>query len=388
MKKWICGLLCLSIITSMTALNSQANAEDNSNNIQAMSIAEQPKAETPTTETNTVESAKPSASPTASPAVSPRVSDTPSVSPSATPSMIPVPTEKCVVKDEKVFTVTKDETEETCVITGYTGDKNVSTLYVPSKVDGYKVTEIADHAFENCFFIRNLVVKTDIAIAAKTAFSTVTPIEIWGKKEGKAATFASEQGLVFHALEGSSSIKATKKANMKAATVTWSEVTGATSYNVYKKKNKGKFSLVGSSKTTSYESTKLKVGAEYTYKVTPVFTAKDGDTIEGFESKTAAVSMIPGKLKGVKAYGIRGGIQVVWNKNKNMTGYQVYMKVHVKGFKTNFNCVKTIKTNKTTGYRCKMLVRGMKYSYKVRGYKKVGGKKIYGEYTKVTTKAK
>jgi hypothetical protein len=96
----------------------------------------------------------------------------------------------------------------------------------------------------------------------------------------------------------------------------------------------------------------------------------------------------PAKVKKLKATGVRGGIQVRWSRNKNVDGYQVYMKVHVSGFKTNFNRVKTIKKNNITGYRCKMLVRGMKYSYKVRTYKKVKGKKIYSPYATVTTRAK
>ena len=81
--------------------------------------------------------------------------------------------------------------------------------------------------------------------------------------------------------------------------------------------------------------------------------------------------LTPAKVKKLKAKGIRGGIQVRWARNKNVTGYQVFMKVHVKGFKTSFNRVKTIKKNKVTGYRCKMLVRGMKYSYRVRAFKRI-----------------
>ena len=106
------------------------------------------------------------------------------------------------------------------------------------------------------------------------------------------------------------------------------------------------------------------------------------------DSKEAAIALTPAKVKKLKAKGIRGGIQVRWARNKNVTGYQVFMKVHVKGFKTSFNRVKTIKKNKVTGYRCKMLVRGMKYSYRVRAFKTIKGKKIFGPFVMVTAKAK
>ena len=138
----------------------------------------------------------------------------------------------------------------------------------------------------------------------------------------------------------------------------------------------------------TYTNEKLAAGATYTYKIRPVFTAADGESIEGEDSKEAAIALTPAKVKKLKAKGIRGGIQVRWARNKNVTGYQVFMKVHVKGFKTSFNRVKTIKKNKITGYRCKMLVRGMKYSYRVRAFKTIKGKKIFGPFVTVTAKAK
>ena len=138
----------------------------------------------------------------------------------------------------------------------------------------------------------------------------------------------------------------------------------------------------------TYTNEKLAAGATYTYKIRPVFTAADGESIEGVDSKEAAIALTPAKVKKLKAKGIRGGIQVRWARNKNVTGYQVFMKVHVKGFKTSFNRVKTIKKNKVTGYRCKMLVRGMKYSYRVRAFKTIKGKKIFGPFVMVTAKAK
>ena len=110
----------------------------------------------------------------------------------------------------------------------------------------------------------------------------------------------------------------------------------------------------------TYTNEKLAAGATYTYKIRPVFTAADGESIEGVDSKEAAIALTPAKVKKLKA----------------------------KGFKTSFNRVKTIKKNKVTGYRCKMLVRGMKYSYRVRAFKTIKGKKIFGPFVMVTAKAK
>lgn len=288
----------------------------------------------------------------------------------------------------EAFTTAVNAGEKKCVITGYAGSMMVTTIYIPEKINGNTVVSVLDKVFANCPYLKNVVVMGDVEFQGSQLFyQGVTP-EIWGKSGGTAAAYAAGAGLVFHPMEGPQSVTIKKAAGLKKATVSWSAVNGAVSYKLYRKKGKENFSLCAEGAAAEFVNSGMKAGAKYIYKVAPVFQASNGETIEGYPSKEKTVSMVPAKLKGVKAKGIRGGIQVRWKRNKNVSGYQVFMKVHVKGFKTNFNRVKTIKKNKITGYRCKMLVRGMKYSYRVRAYKKIKGKKIYGPYVTVSTKAK
>lgn len=372
MKRWICSILCLSMVAGLASIEVKASKETDTieGEIEIMSV------QVPVTETAAVETSK---------------TEVPL-------PLLPVFIGNYTVKDENAFQTAFNVADKTWTITGYVGNKSATTIYIPEKINGIKVTAVADKVFEGCPYLKNVVFMADMEIQGNSLFfqgqqgngvshAAARP-EIWGKANGKAAAFAMGAGLVFHPLDGSAQISSKKDAGLTKATINWSAVNGAGSYNVYRKSGKGQYTLRGISAGLSFTDTGLKAGTTYKYKVTPVFAASDGETIEGYASKEVSVAMVPAKLKGVNAKGVRGGVQVRWKRNKNVSGYQVYMKVHVKGFKTKFNRVKTIKKNKITGYRYKMAVRGMKYSFKVRSFKKIKGKKIFSPYVTVSAKAK
>lgn len=380
MKKWICAMLCLSMVAGLLVVDVNASANREQENGRSRTEGNRPEP-------------SPSTSPTATPDI-----ETPSVDTSATetarPGQLtpstqpPVFTGNKVVNDELVFAIRDNADAKTCTITGYNGDTGVTTLYIPKTITKKTVTAVEDGVFAKCPFLKNVVVQGNPEFHGAGVFAAGSGVELWGVSGGRACVYAEANRLVFHPLDGPSKISAKKADSLKTATITWEAVTGAVSYTVCRKQGKGKYAVCKNTKEVSFLNDGLKPGAQYTYKVIPIFTAANGDSIEGLALKELAVSMVPAKLKKVKAYGIRGGVQLRWKRNKKVSGYQVFMKVHVKGFKTKFNRVKTIKSNKTTGYRCKMLVRNMKYSYRVRPYIKVKNKKVYGPYVTVTTRAK
>lgn len=361
MKKWICAVLCVSMIAGISSVEVNASEEKKTEEkmIHVMS-AQAAEVETAATETSAVETPAP---------------------------QLPPFMGNVTVNADNVFT-TAVNADKTCVITGYTGNVSVTTIYIPEKINGNTVVTVSDKVFSECPYLKNVVVGGDVDFQGNTVFYSTAKPEIWGKSAGKSAAFAAMAGLVFHPMEGPAAVSGKKNASLNKATLTWGVVNGAVSYNIYRKSGKGDYALCQNAAAVSFVNDKLKAGTTYTYKVNPVFTASDGEVIEGYASKAVSVAMKPAKPKKVRAKGVRGGIQVRWARNKNVTGYQVYMKVHVKGFKTNYRKVKTIKKNKVTGYRCKMLVRGMKYSYRVRTYKTVKGKKIFSPFVTVTTRAK
>lgn len=375
MRKWICVVACLSLVAGMLPVDTTKAMPQTRNNVQEFFLRSMEKDGTGTEgavpETAVVESG-----------------DFSALQPGTVPTAAPVFTGNLTVDNPDVYGITDGEKENTCVITSYQGDYLATTVYVPAEIDGKKVTSVSGDVFASCCFLKNLVIKGDTEIQGTPAFYTGTQVTVWGMANGKAAESAAASGCGFRALDAPAAWKVKKGKKFNKVLLSWDAPEGAVSYRVLRKKGKKEYGEIANITTCQYTDSKVKPGNKYTYRITPVFMAPNGETIEGNPSQKKTVSLAPAKIKKAYAKGIRGGVQVRWKQNKSVTGYQVYMKVHVKGFKTKFNPVKTLKTNKVTGYRCKMLVRGMKYSYRIRTYKKVKGKKIYSPFVKVTARAR
>ncbi len=186
---------------------------------------------------------------------------------------------------------------------------------------------------------------------------------------------------------GTSRMIAAKKANsLKKVTLNWTQTGEAQGYVVMRKTAKGEYAEIarvtdGLPGNKTYEDTTVKPGTSYEYQVNPWRSREDGTIETGTCLNTASVKLVPGKVKGLKIRKKNRKFVVTWKKTKNVSGYQVYTKVFVKGIKLKYSKAKTLKSRK---YTRGMLVRGMKYGFKVRTYKKVDGKKIYGPFTTVT----
>lgn len=88
----------------------------------------------------------------------------------------------------------------------------------------------------------------------------------------------------------------------------------------------------------------------------------------------------PKKVKGLKLKKSgKRNIKISWKRDKKVTGYQIVMRVGTKG---KYKVIKTITKNKKTTYIKKKLKKKKKYYIKVRAYKKINGKKVYGPYCK------
>lgn len=72
-------------------------------------------------------------------------------------------------------------------------------------------------------------------------------------------------------------------------------------------------------------------------------------------------------------------LSLEWNEADGASGYAVYMK-------TNKGSYQLIKSTKSTSLKKKGLTIGNSYCFKVRAYKKVKGKKVYGKYSDVIKK--
>lgn len=70
-------------------------------------------------------------------------------------------------------------------------------------------------------------------------------------------------------------------------------------------------------------------------------------------------------------------VKISWNKVSGADGYEIYRALPGKSFQK----IKTVKSPKTLRYVNKGLARNTAYYFKVRAYKTVNGKKVYGKYS-------
>ena len=163
------------------------------------------------------------------------------------------------------------------------------------------------------------------------------------------------------------------------ATLKWSKPKHASGYQVQKYVN-GKWKTIKTIKkasTTTYKTGKLSVGATTKYRVR-TYGKYNGTTLYGeagykklYRPKKQSIT----SLKGAKK-----AFTVKVKKEASATGYQiVYSKK--KSFKSS---KKTTMKSSNTSKKVTGLKKG-KYYVKVRSYKTVDGKRIYGAYSKVKT---
>lgn len=170
------------------------------------------------------------------------------------------------------------------------------------------------------------------------------------------------------------------KNGYKSLKVTWKKVDGAAKYEVYRSTTgkSGSFVLKKTTTGTSYTNTGITCGKTYYYKVRAVNSKGKGSFSATKSSKVIPATVKISKIKCIKEFKLR----VYWNKVSGASGYQVY---RTKKGANNWKLYKTVssKYNYATNY----LEGDTKYSkweYKVRAYRTVNGKKVYGYFSKPT----
>lgn len=123
------------------------------------------------------------------------------------------------------------------------------------------------------------------------------------------------------------------------------------------------------------------VKSTYTSQGYDVYTCSCGDS---YTTNYKAVKKL-GKvnLKSVSSARKNHTIKASWDKKSGANGYQIYYSRN-KNFK-NLSAKKIVKGGKTTSYAGKNFTKGRKYYVKVRAYKNVNGRKIYGKWSNVKT---
>lgn len=128
------------------------------------------------------------------------------------------------------------------------------------------------------------------------------------------------------------------------------------------------------------ESESTKDTDKSTEKVTPGTTTPGTTTPE---TPSASSTAKPKAVKNVKAKATKKGIQIKWKKVSGASGYYIYRSTKKnKGYKK----IHAVTKGKAQSYLDKKARKGKTYYYKIKTYKKVNGRKVTSNWSKVVRK--
>ena len=232
------------------------------------------------------------------------------------------------------------------------------------------VTDIGNFAFRYCENLQTLRLPASLKMVGEAASSGTSIADVYF-----AGTAAQWNAL--HMDPGNNHIRCAKVHYRNAATVpaapkiklttsgnqfqlSWNAVPGAASYQVYRivDSTVEDYTLLGTTKSTTYTDKTAKAGTTYTFAVKAVNANGESMTSSSCAGKLAAA---PDNVTLTGAKAVSDGIQVTWQAANGAAEYRVYRKDAANPkWKGIANVTGTSWTDKTA-------VAGVKYTYTVRG---------------------
>ena len=182
----------------------------------------------------------------------------------------------------------------------------------------------------------------------------------------------------------------TKKPTLKTTSIDfnkvklkWSKVADIKGYVVYRSTSKnGKYKAIktiNGKDNCTYTDKTVKAGKTYYYKVR-AYKKIVGKTYYSKYSSVIKVKPVPtiASIKNVKLK--NRNVTLTWKKQSGISGYEIYMSTKKS---SGYKKIKTVKKASSVKYTKNTLKVGKRYYFKVRAYKVVDGKKVYGKYSAI-----
>lgn len=202
-----------------------------------------------------------------------------------------------------------------------------------------------------------------------------------------------KNGIKGVALPKKPTLKTAESVDFNAIKVTWKKVDGASGYYVYRKTDGEKYfkqiAEVNGNKTFSSTDLSATTGVKYQYTVR-AYRNRNGKPYAGlYDSKgvtATACTKAPTIKSGVST--VSDKLKLTWSKVNGATGYNVYRKLEND---KSYKLIKTINGNGNVEFTDSGLKCGVKYYYRVNGFRTVDSKNYEGlgskDYLGLTTPA-
>lgn len=288
-----------------------------------------------------------------------------------------------------------------------TGKKNgEATIYAflaNGKMDAIKikVSSVALNYSEKSLYVKNYTqLKASVSndkevVSWKSKNTDIVTVDANGKVYGKGVGETSVTVTTNDGAQKSCKVivkprKSTLRitsASYDKISLSWTKSSYAQGYTLYRREKGSssyhKIATIKSRNTLSYTDKKAVTGKTYVYKVRAYKTVSGKNYYSGGTTAQASSKLAQATLRSVKANKKKKAITISWNKVSGASGYTVYRKYGTNG---KWIKKKQIVGNAKISYTDANKKKGT-YYYRVRAYRKVGKKNVYGAYS-VTKKTK
>ena len=213
----------------------------------------------------------------------------------------------------------------------------------------------------------NTVTVAQKTVTKKAHTNKTSVIKATLSKDGKTEIKCTVCGYV----SKTTTVYKVKSVNLSDTTFTYNGKTKTPSVTV--KDSKGNKLKSGTDYTVTYPKKRKSIGK---YTVTVTFKGNYSGT------KKLTFEIVPAKVALSKLTAGKKQLTATWKTVSGVTGYEVQYSTSKKFTKKTTKTV-TIKKAKSKNATIKKLKKGKKYYVKVRAYKTVSGKKIYGAWSSV-----